>query len=444
MHWPVSLLSVVLVALLPVTSAAQEPVTIDRAVQEALGHNASLRAARAGSAEASARVDEAQAGWFPRLSASESWQRSDEPVFVFSSLLSARQFTASNFALDALNRPGALSFFQATVGLEQVLFDGGRQRSAARIAILGRDVSNFGVDESAAALAVTVTETFGRVVSADARAHAAAAAVDAVREDLARAERRRDAGMVSDADVLALAAQSADMQQRVIQAQGDAAVARAELNRLMGASVDAEYDIVEPTSATIAGDTNAPLDALFAEADRARPELQRVAAAERLADEERAHARSALVPVVAAQAAVDFSGTSVADRASAWAIGGSLRWNLSLGGAELARMRAAADARTRARAEAEDLRAAVHVDIVTAVSRVKTATARQAVARAAVDQARQSQRIIRDRFDAGLAGVTEVLRASSAVLDAEAQRVASIVDAMIGDAMLRRALGRRP
>jgi hypothetical protein len=40
--------------------------------------------------------------------------------------------------------------------------------------------------------------------------------------------------MATDADVLALLAHVADLQQRVIQSQSDAAVARAELNRLMG------------------------------------------------------------------------------------------------------------------------------------------------------------------------------------------------------------------
>jgi len=60
----------------------------------------------------------------------ESWQRGNQPVFVFSSLLSARQFGAANFAVDALNYPDANGFFHASLGVEQLLFDGGRQRSA--------------------------------------------------------------------------------------------------------------------------------------------------------------------------------------------------------------------------------------------------------------------------------------------------------------------------
>ena len=107
-------------------------------------------------------------------------------------------------------------------------------------------------------------------------------------------------------------------------------------------------------------------------------------------------------------------------------------------------MKAAAASIARARAEADDARAAVHVEVVSALRRLETARARQDAGRAAVDQARESQRIIRDRFDAGIAPVNDVLRASTAVLDADANRVAALVDTMVATAMLRRALGRTP
>ncbi len=156
----------------------------------------------------------------------------------------------------------------------------------------------------------------------------------------------------------------------------------------------------------------------------------------------RRQARSALIPQVAAQAAFDVTGTSFADRASAWIVGGEFRWTFSTGGAELARSRGAAAGESRARAEAEDARARVQVEVVTALRRLEAARARQAVGLAAVNQARESERIIRDGFAAGLVGVGDVLRASGAVLDATYQRTAALVDAISSDALLRRAVGR--
>jgi outer membrane protein TolC len=442
MPHPVRLLLLVLAAVVPLSAAAQEPLALDQAVQAALTQNASLRGARATRDEADAQAKEARAGFFPRVTFTESWQRGDQPVFVFSSLLSARRFGAEHFAIDALNHPDPIGFFRGTLGVEQLIFDGGRRRAATDATALRRDVAGLATDEAAAGLALAATQTFGRVIAAQAAHRHAEAGIEAAREDLARAERRRDAGMVTDADVLGLAVHVADLQQRAIQAIGDGAIARAELNRLMGVPIDRDYQLVEPTVIEGVRGAEAQLDALFAEADAARPEIRRAAATQQLADAGRRQARAALIPQVAAQAGFDVSGTRINDRASSWLVGGEVRWTISLGGAELAQTKAAIAAAARARAEADDARSAVHVEVVSALRRLEAARARQAVGRAAVDQARESQRIIRDRFDAGIVGVNDVLRASMAVLDAETQRVSALVDATDSDAMLRRALGR--
>ena len=90
----------------------------------------------------------------------------------------------------------------------------------------------------------------------------------------------------------------------------------------------------------------------------------------------------------------------------------------------------------------EITRAQAEVEVVTALQHVTTARARQAAGVAAMAQARESQRIIRDRFDAGLAPLTDLLRAASAVLDADARRVGALVDLVTGTARLNLALGR--
>jgi outer membrane protein len=439
------LVGLALVLAFPPPVAGQEPLTLERALSAALAQNASLRASRAGVEEAAARVTEARSGLFPRLSVTESWQRGDQPVFVFSSLLSARRFAAANFAIDALNHPDPIAFFQTSVGVEQMLFDGGRQRSVAAVAGLRRDIANASTDEAAAAIALATTQTFGHIIAAQAISRATDAAMATAREDLARVERRRDAGMATDADVLALVVHVADLQQRVIQSEGDAGVARAELNKLMGDPIERDFRVIEPSSVewTDVSDQH-DVSVLLAEADAARPELRRAAASEHAADAGRHHARSMLLPQVAAQAAFDVSGTHVGDRASSWIVGGELRWTFSAGGAELAGLKAAAASMTRAHAEADEARASVHVEVVTALRRLESAAAREAAGRAAVDQARESQRITRDRFDVGVASVNDVLRASASVMDAEANRTAALVDTMTAAGMLRRALGRRP
>jgi outer membrane protein TolC len=83
------------------------------------------------------------------------------------------------------------------------------------------------------------------------------------------------------------------------------------------------------------------------------------------------------------------------------------------------------------------------MDVHIAVARLDAARASEAVTRAAVEQARESRRIIRDRYEAGLTDVASLLRATEAVVQAEAQQTASQVTVVTDTAALERALGRR-
>lgn len=423
-------------------TGAAPPLPVEQAVQDALAGNPSIRAASASVDEAAAGISVAKAGWYPRVRASEAWQRGNQPVFVFSSLLASRRFAASNFAIDQLTHPDPIGYVHTQLGLEQLLYDGGTRSATVAGARAHAAAASAGRDEQMLGIATAVTAAYGRLLVVQAQQRALTAALDAAREDAARATRRRDAGLATDADVLALAVHVADLEQRAIAAAGDAVVQRAEINRLTGAPIARTFTAVEPVDALVASaETVADLVAL---AQRQRPDVVRAAAGIDAADSARRAARGAFLPQVAAQAAFDVAGTRPSERSASWIAGGEVRWSLALGGAERAGLRAAVAGASRARLEAEAVRAQAEVDVVTAWQHLQSARARQAVGRAAVEQARESLRIVRDRVDAGLAPVNDVLRASTALLDAETSRVSALADVVIARADLDRAVGRRP
>jgi outer membrane protein TolC len=437
----IALLFVWCVLVWPSAAAAQSPVTLPEAIEAAIGHNPGLQAARAQVDQAAAEVSVTRGGWFPRLTLTESWQRSDQPVFAFGSLLAARQFTAADFAVARLNAPGATNLFTTRVGVGQIVFDGGRTSGAVAAAAAQRDVAQADADRAAFDVVRAVTRTYGQVIALQAAAKATDAAVESATEDLARATRRRDAGTATDADVLAMSVHLADMRQRRLQTAADLASARANLNRLMGAPIETEVLVVEDLpSPPPSGD----LESLYVEAASARPELRRADAQVRMADASARQARSIWWPQVSAQAGLEWNGTRMGDRASAWVVGGEARWTISLSGADVARARAAASARTAVVAGRDDLRAQVRVDVFTAVRQLEAATARVLVGVSAREDATERARVVRNRYDNGLASMTDVLAAASATLDADARRIAAVVDALNAHADLERALGRAP
>jgi outer membrane protein len=416
--------------------AAQVPLTLDEAVAAALAQGPDVTTARAAEAEARERIPQARAGFLPRVDVAEIWQRGNQPIFVFGSLLAQRQFTEAHFALNRLNHPDSLANFRTAVSLEQVLFDGGRTHAAARVASLGFAAARAGTRRTANDTVLAVTEAYGRALLAAANGRAAQAAVTAAREDARVAMDRRDAGFATDADVLALQVHLSEMRQRDIAAASDERLAYAALNRLLGAPLDREVALQEPPSTTVALRTGTEQRALAHRPELDQARLQR--------DVARAMHRAevaAFLPHVSFQGALEWNGRQFADRASAWTFGASIRWNLFAGGADAARRRETARAVDRAEAERASLESAIRLEARTAEERLAAAGAREEVGRAMVVQARESQRIIRDRFEAGLASTTDVLRAARALLDAEAQRIGAVVDVIVGRAALRHATG---
>jgi outer membrane protein TolC len=116
--------------------------------------------------------------------------------------------------------------------------------------------------------------------------------------------------------------------------------------------------------------------------------------------------------------------------------------NLFRGLADSARISEASHAQVRATAEHERVVRRIEVDVRAALAQLAAARAREEVGRAALMQARESQRIIRDRYESGLATVSDVLRAAEATLDAESRATAAEMDVILQAVVLDRAVGR--
>ena len=428
-------------AMLPACASAwaQEPLTLRRAIEEALDGNPAARAARAGEDEAAAGVRQARSAFLPRLDVVESWQGGNQPVFVFGSLLAQQRFSEANFAIAALNRPDPLSNHRAAVVVEQTLFDGARSHAALSASRLGAELAGQESRRTALDLYMTTVRAYGRAVAAAATLAASRAAVESATEDLRRARERRDAGVETESAVLALQVEAAEADVRRIAADAEAANARAALNVAIGAPLD------DPRPLAPLADlppTVADRKALETSALADRPELQQSRLRERMAEAQVRAARAAFLPQMSAQAAIEANGHDIADRAGTWTAALQVRWNLFAGGGDAARVAAARAAGARAAAERERAEQAIRLELRQALADHGSALARRTAARAMVDQAVESRRIIRERYDAGLAPASDLARANELVLRAEATHIAALVDVHITAAAIDRAAGR--
>ena len=410
------------------------------AVLLAVGQNKSLEASAAARNGAQTRVTQARSGLLPKVNYSESWTRSNNPVFVFGSLLSQRQFGAQNFEIGSLNSPNFINNFQSQITVDQTLYGAGQTKQAVRSAEIAKDLtSEEGRRTQTEVIAQVVRAYYDSLLSAD-QLSVTAQSIRSAEADLERAQNVRAAGMSTDVDVLSIRVHLATVRELQIRRQADVDVAHAALNDAIGLPLDASHTL---TSQLV------PLDlpdiALQAQENTAieqRPEARQAKLAISLAENQVATARSALLPQVTLHGAYEANRQRFVTRAGDnWLVSIGLRWNLFNGFSDKARIEEGKFAVDRSVAEEARAGSAIRLQVRRAYADLNAATQRIEVAKASVAEAEESLRITQNRYQAGISNITDLLRTETAALEARTRHVAAIRDQRVAAAGLELAAG---
>jgi outer membrane protein len=429
-----------LLLLLALPVWAQDSLTLKEAVRLALEKNPSVAAATAASQAVANRIAEARGGGLPKVNYSESWARSDNPVFVFSSLLTQHQFGAQNFQIEPLNRPDFLNNFQSQITVDQSLYDAGQTKHAVRSAKLARDVVREDGRRTRMETVAYVVRAYSDALLGAEQLKAAEQALRSVAADLERAESVRSAGMSTDADVLSIRVHLAGVREQQIRRKADLEVARAALNDALGLPLDTPHTLSTPLTA-VAG-AEGPASDYETMADRQRPEALQAKLAVQMCEAELASARGSLLPRVSAHAAFEADRQNFYDKGGAnWLVSIGMQWNLFNGGSDKARIAESTLAVRRSEAERERAGSAIRLQVRRAYADFRAAVQRIEVASAAVAEAEESLRITQNRYGNGMSNVTDLLRTETAVLEARTRHLSAVHDQRIAAAMLEMAAG---
>lgn len=419
--------------------AAQNELSLKEAVDVALTSNPVIEAAAAGEHQAEAGIRIARAGRLPSVTVAESFTRSNNPVFAFGSLLNQRRFGPSNFEIDQLNNPDALNLFQSVVRVEQVLFDANRAKHAIQSARLRRELSaeQRRADEASAILAVV--RTYFGVALADESLRVAEQTKKTIEADLARAQALLDAGMTTRSDVLSVKVHLAAVEEERIRATSQAEITRAALNDALGLELDLAHSLVTALE-PMALDSDELEE--FVNAAAGHPGVRSAALETEVAAAETRVAKTSLWPTVTGQAMIEADRGRFASQAGGnWLAGVSLEWQVWKGSENRARVAAARYAADRTEALRRRVESAVQLRVRQAYSEWNAARARVGVAEAAVSEAEESHRIIQNRYDNGLADVTELIRGETASMATSFRRLAALYDLRVARAGLDEAAG---
>jgi outer membrane protein TolC len=418
----------------------QDALSLKEAVRQSMARSKVIEASGASRDAMRARVTAAKAGLLPTVNYSESWARSDNPVFVFSSLLTQRQFSESNFGVASLNRPDFLNNFQSLVTGDQSLYDAGKTKHAVRTAKLGEDLSREDSRRSQLEVIAQVVRFYYDTQLGVEEVNVTAQAMRSVEADLERSGARRASGMATDAEVLSIRVHLAGVREERIRRSADLEVARAAMNDAIGLPLDSVHFLTTPLAPLAVAQTE--LSGYEKNAVDLRPEARQTRVATEIAGVQASDARSNYLPQVTLHGAFEADRQRFAYRGGEnWLVSIGLRWNLFNGGADKAKI-AESEATTR-RTAAEQARAesGIRLQVRQAWANLKAAQQRIESAQAAVAEAQESLRISQNRFAAGLSTVTDLLRTETALLETQTRYLAAVHDQRIAAAMLEFAAG---
>ncbi|MBZ5582355.1 MAG: TolC family protein [Acidobacteriia bacterium] len=430
-----------LLLCLPISLWAQDPMSLKEAVRLALRENKAIAGVKAGMQASATRVDQARSGFLPKVNYTESFARSNNPVFVFSSLLTQHQFGMENFAIGPLNRPDAMNNFQSVVTLDQPLYDAGQTRNAIKSAELDEKLT--GEQERSVRMNVIggVAKAYYGAALAAENLKTAEQAMRSAEADLQRAQSVRAAGMSTDVDVLSIRVHLAAVNEQRINRAAELDVAKASLNDALGLPLDTPHTLTTPLAALDLPDYD--LAALEKEASGARPEARQSKLAADLAETQVEASHVSLFPQISFRTAFEADRQRFVTRGGAnWLAAVSLRWNLFNGFGDKARIAEAGYSLTRAEADRGRTDSAVRLQVRQAYAGLRAAVQRIEVARAAVAEAEESLRITQNRYEAGMANVTDLLRNETAVLESRTRYLAAVHDQRIAATMLELSAGR--
>jgi outer membrane protein len=434
--------SILLLAVLsasPLLAQATAPgLTLAETLSMGLEQSPEVRGAMAMREVAEARLGQARSTWLPLIRASETWTESDNPVFVFGTLLEQGRFAATHFDPAFLNDPDPIDNWRLALSIQMPVFDQLRRWSRIDQARLGLDAEALRFEATREARAFELLRLFDAAVLADAEHAAASQRVAAAESDVSAIRDRFETGLVVESDLLGAEVQLAEFRTRMIGAAGEREAARAALFAAVGMPIDSGVTVTG--SLELPDRSVPPLDELVSAAQQSRADVSGSRIAERAAALETRIARGSFLPRVDAFATFGASGSSIDET------NGDRTWGavVSIDVLQPGRLGRLAEARAgelAAQADADRIERDAQTEVVTAYHRYQAALSQVEVAELAVQQAEQALRIIRDRYSEGLTTITEQLRAHAARLAAENQLLAARSQARSGRAALLLSAG---
>jgi len=409
-------------------AGAQEPLTLRQAINEALGQSPEAAIARAGNLDAKSAASMARTQLLPQLGFTEDISRGNDPVYAFGTRLRQGQFTQADFALNALNFPQPIGDFSTRFSGQWMAFDSFKMQKEIHRADLFKESASSSAKAVDQQIVFRVVGAYQQVLYAQREIDVAQHEQETAAALLTSVEEHVKAGLAVESDRMSAEVNVAARKEELIAAQGDLELAWAALREAMGAPdlKASELKPIEPHAFP-----RGALEEEMVTAAKTRPDLTALGQAQSAQASAVGAAKSDFGPRVSAYGNWEEDRTSFGGSGgNNWVAGVQISVDILPIGkrAQLARESAA---KQKIDAQVAATQQHLRLEVSQAHIHRQTAALQLETARAAMDQSAESLRILKNRYDAGLATITDLLRAE----DAERQSQSNYWHAVYGNAL---------
>lgn len=404
-------------------------------VDAVLARNSGMKAAEAKVRQAEAGRRQATAMRFPMLSARSQFTRSDNPVYVFGTLMQQGHFGPQNFAIDSLNNPGPLTNIQSALDLGIPLFTGFELTSAARLSELSWHEASSGREGAAQQLRLQTASLFFQLLFYRDLLKNLDDRIVASGQEIADAGNLKARGVVLGSDYYAAEAIHSGLKGWKIQVQADQSTALARLAILSG------KEGWQPTgSLTGKMPEVASKEDLMKTALIKRPELLAAESRVTMADVNRRQAGRALLPKIQAFASLATNTDDFSSNPSNYLFGVGATFPLgdpayfARRSGSLAAEEAAAESRTQ-------LEESIRIEVSQAYEAYQGARAGLSLAKDTQERAAKSLELFRPLYRSGRQSILEVLRAEEASARTQATYLQALLNIHVDYLQLQAAAG---
>lgn len=427
-----------------------QPITLQQALELAQRNNRTLQINRLQLESSRAALREAQAAELPTLGVSSglTFQDSAQSRFSASQQASSNQriLDQNGFPIDSQRNQQTTSLpLTGTVSLSYDLLAPGR---SATIQAAERQIrfNELEVERQFEDLRLNVATDYYALQQADEQVRISNSAVTNAQASLRDAQARERAGVGTRFDVLQFQVQLANANQDLVNAISQQRIARRQVALRLSLSQVVDVSAADPVQA--AGTWNLSLEDSIIAAFKNRAELEQQLVQREINQQQRDVALSALSPslnlVASYNVFTNLNSTPNPGLATGYSIGANLNWTLFDGGA--AQSRAEQQEANIAIAETRfaDLRNQIRFDVEQAYSTLQANLQNIQTSSVALNQAGESLRLARLRFQAGVGTQLEVSNAETELTRAEVNRLTAILNYNRALTSLQRAISNIP